>query len=108
LTKKVPVVTIAEPEEAVHLAGFPLEATIALADLAEAVKDGLLGYCADVGLMAKRQVMDDELARRIGPEHGRLGERTANWHGSTTGPVVLGGRRLSIERPRGGTFGRGN
>ena len=67
MKKKVPVVTVAEPEEASQLAGIPLEATVALADLARAVKDGLLGFCADVGLMVMRQVMDDELARRIGP-----------------------------------------
>jgi putative transposase len=103
LKKKVPVVTVAEPEEAAQLAGLPLEATIALADLAGAVKDGLLGFCADVGLLVMRQVMDDELTRRIGPKHARLAERTANWHGTTTGGVALGGRLLSVERPRGRT-----
>ena len=49
--------TVAEPEEAAPLAGLPLEATVALADLASAVKDGLLGSCADVGLMVMAQVM---------------------------------------------------
>jgi len=51
LKKKVPVVTIAEPEEVAQLAGLRLEATVALADLATAVKDGLPAMCADVGLM---------------------------------------------------------
>ena len=101
MKKKVPVVTVAEPEEAVHLGGLPLEATVALADLASAVKDGLLGFCADVGLMVMAQVMQDELTRRIGPKHARLAGREANWHGTTTGPVVLGGRLVSVERPRG-------
>jgi hypothetical protein len=32
--KKIPVVTVAEPAEAARLAGLPLEATIALADVA--------------------------------------------------------------------------
>ena len=109
MKKKVPVVTVAEPKEAAQLAGLPLEATVALADLANAVKDGLLGFCADVGLMVMYQVMEDELTRRIGPKHARLPERTANWHGTTTGPVVLGGRLLSVGRPRGRTHrGRGN
>jgi putative transposase len=101
LKKKVPVVAVPEPEEAAQLAGLPLEATVALADLASAVKDGLLGFCADVGLMVMRQVMDDELVRRIGPKHARLPGRTAHWHGTTTGSVVLGSRLLSVERPRG-------
>jgi len=103
LKKKVPVVTVAEPEEIAQLAGLPLEATVALADLAAAVKDGLLGMCVDVGLMVMAQVMDDELTRRIGPKHARLAERTAHWHGTTTGSVVLGGRLLAVERPRGRT-----
>jgi hypothetical protein len=48
--------------------------------------------------------MEDELARRISPKHARLAGRAANWHGTTTGPVVLGGRLLSVERPRGWTL----
>jgi putative transposase len=107
LKKKVPVVSVAEPEQAAHLAGLALEATVELADLAGAVKDGLLGFCADVGLMVMRKVMEDELARRISPKHARLPERTANWHGTTTGSVVLGSRLLSVERPRGRTTAGG-
>jgi transposase-like protein len=103
LKKKVPFVSAAQPQEAANLAGLPLEATVALADLASAVKDGLLGFCADVGLMVMYQVMEDELVRRIGPKHARLPGRAANWHGSTTGTVALGGRLLSVERPRGRT-----
>jgi putative transposase len=76
---------------------------VLLADLASAVKDGLLGFCADVGLMVMRQVMEDELTRRIYPKHARLPGREPNWHGTTTGPVVLGGRLLSVERPRART-----
>jgi putative transposase len=101
LKKKVPVVTVAEPKEASRLAGLPLEATVMLADLANAVKQGLLGFCADVGLMVMHQVMEDELERRIGPKHARLPGRAANWHGTTTGSVALGGRLLPVERPRG-------
>ncbi|HTW09168.1 MAG TPA: transposase, partial [Acidimicrobiales bacterium] len=107
MKKKVPVVSVAEPEQAAHLAGLALEATVELADLAGAVKDGLLGFCADVGLMVMRKVMEDELARRISPKHARLPERTANWHGTTTGSVVLGSRLLSVERPRGRTTAGG-
>ena len=42
MKKELPVVTVAEVEEADRLAGLPLEATIALAEVAGAVKDGLL------------------------------------------------------------------
>lgn len=103
MKKKVPVITLAEPEEAANLAGLPLEATVALADLAGAVKEGLLGFCADVGLVVMHQMLDAEMSSRVGPKHAKLPGRTANWHGTTTGPVVLGGREVSVERPRGRT-----
>ncbi|HEX2042462.1 MAG TPA: transposase [Acidimicrobiales bacterium] len=103
MKKKVPVVTVAEPEEAARLADLSLEATVALADVAGAVKEGLLGFCADVGLVVMRQLMDAEMARRIGPKHAKLPGRAANWHGTTTGPVVMGGRTVPVERPRGRT-----
>ena len=103
MKKKVPVVTVATPEEASRLEGLALEATVALADVGAAMKEGLLGFCADVGLTVMFQVMLDEMTRRVGPKHARLPGREANWHGTTTGPVVLGGRLVSVERPRGRT-----
>ena len=104
MNKKVPVVTVAAPEEASHLEGLSVEASVALADLASAVKDGLLGFCADVGLVVMRQVMKDELERRVGPKHARIAGRAGNWHGTTTGSVALGGRLVPVERPRGRTL----
>jgi putative transposase len=101
--KKVPVVTVAEPEGATRLSGLSLEATVALADMASAIKEGLLGLCADAGLMVLAQMLEAEMTDRVGPKHAKLAGREANWHGSTTGAVVLGGRTLSVKRPRGRT-----
>src|SRR6516164_11574888 len=103
VNKKVPVVKVAEVETA-NLAGLPLETTVALADLAGAVKEGLLGFCADVGLMVMAQMLDAEMTARVGPKHAKIPGRQANWHGSTDGPVVLGGRQVSVARPRGRTI----
>ena len=100
MVKKVPVVSVAEVETA-NLAGLPLEATVALADLAGAVKEGLLGFCADVGLMVMAQMLETEMTARVGPKHAKIPGRQANWHGTAEGPVVLGGRLLSVTRPRG-------
>jgi putative transposase len=98
--KKVPVVNVAEVETA-NLAGLPLEATVALADMAGAVKERLLGFCADVGLMVMARMLEREMTSRVGPKHAMIPSRKANWHGTTTGPVVLGGRQVSVSRPRG-------
>ena len=80
--------------ETANLAGLPLEATVALADLAGAVKEGLLGFCADVGLVMA-QMLDVEMTARVGPKHAKIHSRQANWHGTTRGPVVLGGREVT-------------
>ena len=101
MKKKVPVVSVAGVETA-NLAGLPLEATVALGDVAGAVKEGLLGFCADVGLMVMAQMLDAEMTARVGPKHAKIPGREANWHGTTSGPVVLGGRQVSVSRPRDG------
>jgi putative transposase len=101
--KKIPVVTVAEPVEAARLADLPLEATIVLADVAGAITDGLLAFASATGLVVMHQMMQAELARRIGPKHARIPDRDASWHGTTTGQVVLGGRKITAERPRGRT-----
>ena len=102
MKKKVPVVSVAGVETA-HLAGLPLEATVALADVAGAVNEGLLGFCADVGLMVMAQMLEAEMTARVGPKHAKIPGREANWHGTTEGPVVLGGRQVTVTRPRGRT-----
>jgi transposase-like protein len=95
-------VSVADVETA-GVAGVALEATVALADVAGAVREGLLGFCADVGLMVMAQMLDAEMTARVGPKHAKIVDRQANWHGRTAGPVVLGGRKLTVARPRGRT-----
>ncbi len=101
MKKKLPVVTVAQVEEADRLADLPLEATIALAEVAGALKEGLLAFASATGLVVMRQMMEAELTEAIGEKHAKISERVGNWHGSTTGSVVLGGRQVSTERPRG-------
>jgi putative transposase len=74
-----------------------------LADVAGAIREGLLAFSAATGLMVMRQMMEAELTARIGPKHAKLADRTGNWHGTTTGPVVAGGRTVTVPRPRGRT-----
>ena len=99
--KKVPVVKIATPPAAPVLAGSPFEATVVFADVAAAMREGLLAFSAAAGLVVMRQMLDAELASVVGAKHAKLPGRVGNWHGTTTGQVVLGGRTVSVERPRG-------
>jgi putative transposase len=106
MKKKLPVVTVAPVEEADRLADLPLEATVALAEVAGAVKEGLLAFASATGLVVMRQMMEAELTGRVGTKHAKIpsAERVGNWHGTTTGSVVLGGRQVSTKRPRGRTI----
>jgi len=102
VSKKVPVVKFTTPDVAAELAGLPLEATVAIGDVAAAMREGLLAFSTAAGLVVMRQMLDAELAAIVGTKHAKLpGERVGNWHGTTRGQVVLGARKVSVERPRG-------
>ena len=103
VTKKVPVVQVTTPDEAAALAGLPLEATVAMADVAAAMREGLLAFATSAGLVVMQQMLTAELTAKIGAKHAKLpaGERVGNWHGTTQGQVVLGSQKITVDRPRG-------
>ena len=97
--------TSREAEEAARLAELPLEATVALAEVAGTIKDGLLAFASATGLLVMHQMMEAELTEQIGVKHARIPTttRVGNWHGTAKGSVVLGGRQVTATRPRGRT-----
>jgi transposase-like protein len=100
--KKVPVVKIATPEAASVLEALPLQATVAMADVAAAMREGLLAFATSAGLVVMQQMLTEELTAIVGPKHAKLGAgRHGNWHGMTIGRVVLGSQKVSVPRPRG-------
>jgi len=102
VSKKVPVVKLATPQAAVELEGLPLSATVAMADVAAAMREGLLAFATSAGLVVMDQLLAEELTAIVGPKHAKLGDgRVGNWHGTTTGQVVLGSQKVTVERPRG-------
>lgn len=70
--KKVAVVSVADTEEAARLADLPFEATVALAEAAEAIKDGLLAFASATGLVVMHQMMAAELTGAIGEKHAKI------------------------------------
>ena len=100
--KKVPVVKFMTPDAAARMDGLPLEAIVAMADVTAAMREGLLAFSTAAGLVVMQQMLTAELAGKVGDKHAKLGsDRVGNWHGTTTGQVVLGARKISVERPRG-------
>ena len=95
--KKVPVLKITTPDAAVDLAGLALAATVAKADVATAMREGLLAFSTAAGLVVMQQMLTEELASIVGEKHAHLGAgRVGNWHGTTTGQVVLGSQKVSV------------
>ena len=98
--KKLPVVTVAEREEAARLADLPAEATVAMADVAGAIKEGLLAFSCAAGLVVMAQLMEEELTTKVGPKGRHDSERRATRNGTAPGSVALGGRTVAVRRPR--------
>ncbi|MBA3277118.1 MAG: transposase [Geodermatophilaceae bacterium] len=92
---------ITTPDAAVEVAGLPLEATVAMADVAGAMREGLLAFSAAAGLVVMQQMLTEELTSIVGQKHAKLVDRVGNWHGTTTGQVVLGSQKVAVARPRG-------
>jgi len=90
--KKVPVVKITTPDAGVELAGLPLAATVAMADVAAAMREGLLAFStpdealaglipATVGGVPVVVAPFDEFALTpgdIGAAYGEIGDRFAS------------------------------
>ena len=66
MKKKVLVVQVTTPEAAGELAGLPLEATVAMADVAAAMREGLLAFATSAGLVVMQGAGAEEIAP--GPE----------------------------------------
>jgi putative transposase len=56
-----------------------------------------------VGLRVMAELMETELAAKVGPKHAKQPGRAARRHSSAPGSVVLGGRRVPVDRPRART-----
>jgi transposase-like protein len=57
-----------------------------------------------VGLRVIGELMDAEITATAGPKHAKQPHRGAHRHGTTPGSVVLGGRRVAVDRPRARTL----
>ena len=79
---------------------LPEEVTVALAELAGAVKEGLLALAVATGLQVMHTIMQEDVTGICGPKGRHAPGRKAVRHGTEAGSVVLGGRRVPVRRPR--------
>lgn len=72
--------------------------------LGAVVRRDLRAFVVDAGLAALAELLEDERTAVCGPRHARQKGRRAYRAGHAPGELVMGGRRLSTERPRARTI----
>ena len=87
--KKVPFV-ITTPDAAARVVGLPLEATVAMADVAAAMRQGLLAFSTAAGLVVMQQMLTAELAGSLATS------MPSSPIGSGTGMAQPRGRSCSV------------
>jgi putative transposase len=78
----------------------PEQVTVALAEIAESAKEGLLALAVGAGLQVMQTLMEESVTALAGSKGTHNPDRTAVRHGHEQGSVTLGGRRVAVQRPR--------
>jgi hypothetical protein len=79
---------------------MPDVVSIAMADIAETAREGLLALAVSAGLAVMDALMAESVTALAGSKGKHDAERSAVRHGTDDGSVVLGGRRVPVRRPR--------
>jgi hypothetical protein len=74
--------------------------------LPEILRKTVLDTVLEAGLEALRGMLEDERSKLCGPRYEHDAERSAWRAGYAQGELAMGGRRLSIARPRASTGAR--
>ena len=90
------------PERAERSSGLavPESVSVAVAELAEDLREGLLALAVGAGLQVMTALMEQDVAAACGPRGKHDPQRSATRHGHGAGSVTLGGRRVPVTRPR--------
>ena len=78
----------------------PEQVTMAMAEIAESMHEGLLALAVGAGLQVMQVLMEADVTALAGPKGRHDEARTAVRHGRERGSVTLGGRRVPLARPR--------
>jgi transposase-like protein len=78
----------------------PEQVRVALDELTGELREGLLALAVGTGLQVMAAMMESDVTAVCGPKGRHDPERGAVRHGHGPGSVTLGGRRVSVERPR--------
>ena len=79
---------------------LPEEVVVSLENKVESMRQGLLAFCVSAGLGVFDEILEAEVEALVGPKGKHNSDRQAFRHGRTKGNLVLGGRKIQIQRPR--------
>jgi putative transposase len=79
---------------------LPERVIVAVAELANAAREGLLALAVGTGLQVLEAMLAEDVDRLVGPNSRHNPARAGVRHGSEPGQVTLGGRRVRVRRPR--------
>jgi transposase-like protein len=79
---------------------LPETVSIAMGELAENVKEGLLALSVGAGLQVMQVLIEESVTAVAGPKGKHDPDRVGVRHGTEAGLVVLGGRQVPVRRPR--------
>jgi len=78
----------------------PEQVSVAMAEIAGNMHEGLLALAVGAGLQVMSALMDADVTALVGPKGRHDPARSAVRHGTGAGSVTLGGRRVPVARPR--------
>jgi len=97
------MVSSPDSPEPVDLPDLSDEVRFALAGVAGVAREGLLAMSVAAGMAVMQTMFEAEITAACGPKGKHDPDRAAVRHGDGRGSVVLGGRRVSVTRPRART-----
>jgi putative transposase len=86
--------------QSVDASALPERVSVAMAEIAENMHEGLLALAVGAGLQVMAALMEADVSALAGPKGKHNMTRTAVRHGRERGSVTLGGRRVPVTRPR--------
>jgi putative transposase len=91
-----------DPARVVHESAvtLPDTVTVAIAELAGELEEGLLAFVVGTGLKVLDVLLEHDATTLAGPKGRHDLDRAAVRHGTDDGLVTLGGRQVTIRRPR--------
>jgi putative transposase len=89
-----------QTEELAAAIALPESVNVAMADIAGALREGLLAMAVGAGLSVMQALMEESVSSLCGPKGKHDPGRGAVRHGAEEGSVTHGGRRVGVRRPR--------